>query len=53
VCVCLYTLLITYTHMTRTMPPPPVHLKVNRPFLFVVYDQIAKTLLFAAKIESI
>jgi serine protease inhibitor len=28
-------------------------LKVNRPFLFVVYDQLAKTLLFAAKIETI
>ena len=43
----------TAVMMTRSLPPPPVELKVDRPFLFVVYDQPAKTVLFAAKIESV
>jgi len=43
----------TAVMMTRSLPPPPVELKVDRPFLFVVYDQSAKTVLFVAKVESV
>jgi serpin B len=39
--------------MTRSLPPPPVRVKLDRPFLFVVYDRPAKTLLFAAKVETV
>ena len=39
--------------MTRSLPPPPIELKVDRPFLFVVYDLPAKTVLFVAKVETV
>ena len=32
---------------------PAAMRKVDRPFLFVVYDKPAKTVLFAAKVESV
>jgi serpin B len=39
--------------MTRSLPPPPIDFTIDRPFLFVVYDQLAKAVLFAAKVESV
>ena len=39
--------------MTRSLPPPPIEFTIDRPFLFVVYDQLAKAVLFAAKVESV
>ena len=39
--------------MTRSLPPPPIDFKVDRPFVFVVYDHTVKTVLFVAKVESV
>mmetsp|Transcript_46608 Transcript_46608/g.112066 ORF Transcript_46608/g.112066 Transcript_46608/m.112066 type:complete len:375 (+) Transcript_46608:1218-2342(+) len=36
--------------MTRSLPPPPVHVTVDRPFLFAVHDKETDTLLCVSRV---
>mmetsp|Transcript_10000 Transcript_10000/g.24651 ORF Transcript_10000/g.24651 Transcript_10000/m.24651 type:complete len:443 (+) Transcript_10000:125-1453(+) len=40
----------TAVRMTRSLPPPPIKVSVDRPFVFAVHDSETNTLLFVSRV---